>query len=73
MMVVYAGLFIPPLFSLFLLIGGFLMMQARGLAMAWITSVVALLPCTSCCILTLPIGIWAMVVLSRDEVKRGFA
>jgi hypothetical protein len=36
-------------------------------------SVIAMIPCISpCCIVGLPIGIWAMVVLSKPEVKSAF-
>jgi len=36
-------------------------------------SIVAMIPCVSpCCILGLPIGIWALVVLLRPEVKEAF-
>jgi hypothetical protein len=47
-------------------------MQSWGLAVA--AAVVALLPCTNwiCCLLGMPIGIWALVVLMNDEVKRSF-
>jgi hypothetical protein len=36
-------------------------------------SIVAMIPCISpCCILGLPIGIWALVVLLRPEIKEAF-
>jgi hypothetical protein len=45
-------------------------MENYGLAMA--ASIVALLPCSVCCVIGLPIGIWALVVLSKPEVKSAF-
>lgn len=43
-----------------------------GLAMAG--SVVAMIPCLSpCCVLGLPFGIWALVVLLKPEVKASFS
>jgi hypothetical protein len=46
-------------------------LQGYGLAMA--AAVIALVPCTSpCCVLGLPIGIWALVVLLNQEVKGAF-
>jgi len=47
-------------------------LQSWGLSVA--AAVVALLPCTNwiCCLLGMPIGIWALVVLMNDEVKRSF-
>ena len=42
-----------------------------GLAVA--ASILAMVPCISpCCIIGLPIGIWALVVLMKDEVKAAF-
>jgi hypothetical protein len=36
-------------------------------------SILALAPCISpCCLVGLPIGIWALVVLSKPEVKSSF-
>lgn len=37
-------------------------------------SIVAMVPCISpCCIVGLPIGIWAVIVLAKPEVKSAFA
>ncbi len=42
-----------------------------GLAVA--ASILAMVPCISpCCIIGLPMGIWALVVLMKDEVKTAF-
>jgi hypothetical protein len=35
-------------------------------------SIMAMVPCTLCCVLTLPFGIWSVVVLSKEEVKSAF-
>jgi len=46
-------------------------LQSHGFAMT--ASVIAMLPCVSpCCVLGLPIGIWALVVLNKPEVKSAF-
>jgi hypothetical protein len=46
-------------------------LESYGLAMA--ASIIAMIPCFSpCCLLGLPIGIWAVVVLSKPEVKSAF-
>ena len=46
-------------------------MQQWGLAVA--ASILAMLPCISpCCIIGLPIGIWALVILLRPEVRAAF-
>jgi uncharacterized membrane protein len=57
-----------------ILFGGIKMknMQSYGLAMA--SAIMAMLPCTTgyCCIFGLPIGIWALIVLMKPEVKASF-
>jgi hypothetical protein len=46
-------------------------LESYGLAMA--VSIIAMIPCFSpCCLIGLPIGIWAVVVLSKPEVKSAF-
>ena len=46
-------------------------LESYGLAMA--ASIIAMIPCFSpCCLLGLPIGIWAVVILSKPEVKSAF-
>jgi hypothetical protein len=46
-------------------------LQSYGLAMA--ASIIAMIPCLSnCCIIGLPIGIWALIVLVNDDVKNSF-
>ncbi len=46
-------------------------LESYGLAMT--ASIVAMIPCISpCCLIGLPIGIWALVVLSKPEVKSAF-
>jgi hypothetical protein len=47
-------------------------LQSYGLAMA--ATIIVMLPCTVgwCCLLGLPIGIWALTVLMKPEVKAAF-
>jgi len=46
-------------------------LQSHGFAVT--ASVIAMLPCVSpCCLIGLPIGIWALVVLNKPEVKAAF-
>jgi len=59
--------------GIFILVAGVKMkkLEAYGLAVA--ASIIAMIPCLStCCIVGLPIGIWALVVLSKPEVKASF-
>jgi hypothetical protein len=46
-------------------------LENYGLSLA--AAIIAILPCTfPCCCIGLPIGIWALVVLSKAEVKAAF-
>lgn len=51
---------------------GWQMRQLRGWTLSMAGAIVAMLPCSGCCLLGLPIGIWAVVVLIDQEVKRAF-
>lgn len=47
-------------------------LESHGLAVA--ASVVALLPCVGpCCCVGLPVGIWSLIVLMKDEIKTAFS
>ena len=53
--------------------GALQMRQLTSWNMSLGGAIAASLPCSFCCILTMPLGIWAIVVLLNDEVKRDFA
>ncbi|MCC6179361.1 MAG: hypothetical protein IT305_28980 [Chloroflexi bacterium] len=60
--------------SLFTVYAGFQMRSLRGWGMSLAGAIVAAVPCLSpCCILGLPIGIWAILVLIDEPVKQAFA
>lgn len=49
------------------------MRELRGWGLGLTASILAMVPCLSpCCLLGLPIGIWALVVLLKPEVKGAF-
>jgi hypothetical protein len=52
--------------------GAWQMRQLRNWGLSLTGAIVAMLPCSICCILGLPIGIWAVVVLIDGDVKRAF-
>ncbi len=61
------------LMSALILIGALKMKKLENYGLAMTASVIAMIPCISpCCLLGLPIGIWALVVLSKPEVKSTF-
>jgi len=53
--------------------GGVQMLSARKYSLALMAAILALMPFSSlCCLLGVPIGIWAIVVLRSPEVKAAF-
>jgi hypothetical protein len=49
------------------------MQRLQSYNMALVASILAMIPCISpCCILGIPIGIWALVVLFENDVKSAF-
>ena len=56
----------------FVLWGAMQMKQLRNWNMAMGASIAAMLPCSCCCIIGLPIGIWSLIVLMKPEVKSAF-
>ena|SRR5438093_207040 len=53
--------------------GGWRMIQLKNYGLCIAAAVVAVVPCLSpCCCLGIPPGIWALIVLSRPEVKAVF-
>ncbi len=58
----------------FIIYGAFQMKELRSYGMAMAAAVAAMVPCISpCCCLGLPVGIWALVVLLKPEVKQAFS
>jgi hypothetical protein len=56
------------------LIGAAKMQKLQNYQFALTASIVAMVPCISpCCIFGLPLGIWALVVLNKPEVKSQFS
>jgi hypothetical protein len=62
-------------FALIIIVGGIKLMNLSGRGLPIAGSILAMIPCTSycCCLLGLPAGIWALVVLSRPEVTAAIA
>jgi len=56
----------------FILIGAVRMLQLKNHTLAMIAAIVAMIPCQCCCVLGLPFGIWALVALSKPDVKSQF-
>jgi hypothetical protein len=62
-----------PVSSLLTLVGGIQMARWRSYGLAVAGSVLAAIPfCNMCCGVSTGVGIWALLVLNRPEVKAGF-
>jgi hypothetical protein len=70
------GLVVQILFSLAfgggIIYGAMQMKNLRNYNFALVASILSILPCTYCCCATIPIGVWALVVLLKPEVKAAF-
>lgn len=63
-------LFIAAVLMLF---GMFRMLQVRGFGLAMTGAIISMVPCMSpCCVIGIPFGIWALIVLLKPEVKYAF-
>jgi hypothetical protein len=59
--------------SIVILVGAIKMQSLRSYSLAFTAALLAVIPClTPCCFLGLPLGIWALVVLNKSEVKAQF-
>jgi GYF domain 2 len=69
-----AGSLLGLVLSVLILIGAMKMLSLRSYEFSMTAAIVAMLPCvTSCCFIGLPFGIWALVVMSKPEVKSHFS
>lgn len=67
-----AGMVMGPLISAVMIFGGVKMKKLENRGMCIAASIIAMLPCSLCCVFNLPIGIWALIVLNDSVVKRHF-
>jgi hypothetical protein len=64
---------IKLLMDILTIYAGWQMRQLRSWGLCLAGTITAMLPCSICCILGLPMGIWALIVLIDNEVKQTFA
>lgn len=58
----------------FMAFGGFQMRNLKSYGVCVASCVVAMLPCGSCCcLITMPIGIWSLIILMKPEIKSAFS
>lgn len=53
--------------------GGMQMRNLKGYGFALTACVLGILPCTNCCCVTLPIGVWALTILTKPDIKAAFS
>jgi hypothetical protein len=59
--------------AILVLMGGIKMNKLESYSLAMAASIIAVIPCFSpCCLLGIPIGIWALVALNDPNVKSAF-
>ncbi|MEQ1825250.1 MAG: hypothetical protein ABL921_04865 [Pirellula sp.] len=62
------------LISVVILFGGIQMLRLKSWGMALTAAILAMIDFGSCCcVIGLPIGIWALIVLQAQDVKQAFA
>ena len=52
--------------------GAYQMLTLKSYRLAMVAAIVGMIPCSCCCIVGLPVGVWAIVVLMKPAVKLGF-
>jgi hypothetical protein len=68
------GAVVNAICGVIITLGGARMRNLTGYGLAMAGSILSLIPCTnSCCLIGLPIGLWALIVLVNADVKAGFA
>ena len=58
--------------SCLIIVGGWQMLRLEYYGLTLIAAIMALIPCTFGWLLGLPMGIWALTVLSRRDVREAF-
>lgn len=67
------GIFLPVVINGIGLAGSIAMLRMQSYASAMTAAILAIVPCSALCLIgSMPIGIWALVVLLSDDVKRAF-
>jgi hypothetical protein len=59
--------------SFLMVFGAWQMRNLKSYPLAITACIVGMIPCQNCCCVTLPVGIWALTVLMRPEVKSAFS
>ena len=68
----YIGAFVTLIWGIVVTLGAVMMLTLRSRGSAMTGVIFSLLPCSPCCLAGLPVGIWALVVMNKPEVKDAF-
>jgi hypothetical protein len=66
------GLLVSVVLCILVIVGAMKMKALESYGFALASAIIALLPCGPCCLLGIPFGIWAIVVLSDGQVRAAF-
>jgi len=66
------GLLVSIVLCILVIVGAMKMKALESYGFALASAIIALLPCGPCCLLGIPFGIWAIVVLSDGQVRAAF-
>jgi predicted Zn finger-like uncharacterized protein len=69
---VFIGIGLTFIWGIIVPYAGLMMLNLRNRSSVTIGAIFAMLPCNLGCLLGLPFGIWALVVLNRPDVSRAF-
>ncbi|GAB5402718.1 MAG: hypothetical protein Aurels2KO_09490 [Aureliella sp.] len=58
--------------SIVILIGGWRVRQQRSYSLCIVSAVLVMLPVNLTCCVGIPVGIWALVVLLNDDIRKSF-
>ncbi len=68
----YAQLGLSLVLYALVIAGALKMLRLENWGLALAAAIIAMLPCTCCCCVGIFVGIWAVIVLNRPEVKAAF-
>lgn len=66
------GMILPFVWGAVVLLAGINLKRLKMLPSVWVGTIFSMLPCSPCCLLGIPFGIWTITVLNRPDVKRAF-
>ncbi len=66
------GMVLPITIQLIVIAGAVKMLKLRSYGAAMTAAICATLPCSAMCILNTPFGIWSLIALNSQNVKRAF-